>query len=153
VTTASFAQRVRACAPGSSLVRGGCDDGELCAPAAPFTGPVCIVQAGDHACPSGAYSQRSVAYTGIDDTRACSPCACARDCSYDYFVYDPADLTCSSAPLVDETAGHGCPLVTPSAGKVRVGVSVAGTGSCSASGGSPTGSAQGSDPVTICCAP
>jgi hypothetical protein len=154
VTAASFAQRVRACAPSSTLVRGGCDSDEVCAPAAPFTGPLCIVQAGDHACPSGGYSQRSLAYTSIDDTRSCSACSCDKDCLYEYRLYDAAaDLTCSNAPLVDENAGTGCPLVTPSAGKVRVGVSMTGTGACSASGGSPMGSALASGPVTVCCAP
>jgi hypothetical protein len=151
IADASFSDHVLGCAS-DALRRGGCGPGNLCAAQAPFTGPFCIVKTGDLACPSGPYADRRVYFTAIDDTRDCSACACGNDCSYTWKIFDDADATCAT-PLATQTGAATCNMVTPSSGKVRVGVAISGAGTCAASGGQPTGSAAGASPTTACCLP
>jgi hypothetical protein len=147
----AFMQHVLACGS-SDLRRGGCSPGNVCAPEGPFTGPYCIVQPGDLACPAGPYSDKRVYFTAIDDKRDCSACSCGSDCSYTWKIFDDADATCQT-PLGTKTSAGECVVVTPSSGKIRVGAAITGTGTCAASGGQPTGSATANSPVTACCKP
>jgi hypothetical protein len=142
-----------ACEVGDSLERGGCSSGELCAPQRPSDANVCIVRAGDHACPAGDYSERRLLYTGIADTRGCSPCSCAQDCNYGFKVFADADTTCTGATVVPLTGLGTCVAVQPTGGSVRVGLLLAGTGACAPAGGAATGAAAESDPLTACCIP
>jgi hypothetical protein len=151
VADPAFGQHVLACAA-SELRRGGCGPGNLCAPAAPFTGPYCIVQPGDLACPAGPYSDKRVYFTAIDDSRDCSACTCGSDCSYTWKIFDDADTSCQT-PLATKTSAGECVMVTPSSSKLRFGVEITGAGTCTPSGGQPTGSAAASGPVTACCMP
>ncbi len=150
ITDPTWEQNVLACAPADTLRRGGCSPGNVCAPQGPFAGPYCIVQQGDVACPAGPYSDKRVYYTAINDTRDCSPCSCDSDCSYSWNVYDDADTSCGSA-LASKTSAGECVPVTPSSGKVRVGVAITGSGGCTPGGGTPEGSAQADTPFTACC--
>ena len=142
-----------ACEVGDGLERGGCASGKLCAPPRPTDASVCIVRSGDHACPAGDYSERRLLYTAIDDTRGCSACNCAQDCNYGFKVFADADTTCAGAPVVALTGLGTCAAVTPTAANVRVGLQLAGTGACAAGGGTPSGTAAASDPLTVCCVP
>jgi hypothetical protein len=141
-----------ACGPDHALQRAGCDSGEVCAPEPAFDGAFCIVDDGDVDCPAGPYTDRRVYFTDIADTRNCSDCSCTHDCSYTWRVFDAADATCAT-PLLTLTQANQCASVTPSAGTIRVNVSIAGTGECAPSGGAPTGSAEGDAPITACCLP
>jgi hypothetical protein len=142
-----------ACKVGDALEQGGCSSGKLCSPERPADASVCIVRAGDHACPSGDYSERRLLYTAIDDTRACSACNCAQDCNYGFKVFADADTTCAGAPVVPLTGLGTCVSVAPTAANVRVGLQLAGTGACAAGGGTPTGGAAPSGALTACCIP
>jgi hypothetical protein len=152
IADASFSDHVLGCGASDGLRRGGCSPGNLCAAATPFTGPFCIVKAGDLACPSGPYSDRRVYFTAIDDTRDCGACACGSDCSYTWKIFDDADTTCAT-PLATQSGAGSCTMVTPSSGKLRVGASISGTGTCAPSGGQATGSAAGAGATTACCLP
>jgi hypothetical protein len=152
VKAAEWDNHMVACAPDDDLHQGGCAEGEVCAPETPFEGETCIVKKGDHDCPSGPYKKRHVYYTGMDDTRSCSDCACGHDCSYTWQVFDAADTTCSGTPAPTEWSdSDSCTMVTPSAGTLRVKAKIDGTGSCTPTGGEPEGGVSGKNAITLCC--
>ena len=140
-----------ACGTGD-LQRGGCGDNRVCAPPLPAGAALCVVRTGSHQCPSGPYSERQLYYTGIDDTRDCSACACDHDCGYAWEIYDAGDTSCST-PLLTLNDAEQCVQVTPSAGAIRVGVDISGSGACMPTGGDATGDVAARDPVTVCCDP
>jgi len=149
---ADWEEHAVACAPDRALRRAGCDSGEVCAPEPAFDGAFCIIDDGDVDCPAGPYTDRRVYFTEIDDTRACSECSCAHDCSYTWRVFAASDATCAT-PLLTLLGENQCAAVTPTAGAIRVNVSIAGTGECAASGGASTGTVQAEEPITACCLP
>jgi hypothetical protein len=151
VPAANWEEHAFGCAPAEALSRAGCGRTQVCAPAAPFEGALCIAHDGDVACPSGTYDDRRVYFTGIDDTRGCSACECGADCDYTWRVYDASDTSCATPLFTLDSPGQ-CEAVSPSSGSIRVGATVATpTAACDPSGGTPTGGAQGADPVTVCC--
>jgi len=110
----------------------------------------CILSPGDLSCPPGAYSVRHVYYASVSDSRACTACACGV----------AAGVTCSA------TAQQGCgqtgpaiPLPTacaslPSPGSVTLIAAATVTGgSCTPSGGQPTGALVPTGATTLCCMP
>lgn len=63
------------CAP--PITSDPCADGPCLPPPPPgFSDAWCVVADGDQACPAGPYTERSVMASGVDDTRACTPCGC-----------------------------------------------------------------------------
>jgi hypothetical protein len=157
-SAADWARHALACAPDDELARAGCESGELCAPAEPFDGELCIYHYFDVACPAGPYTDRRVYGTLIADTRDCSECDCSHDCDYTWRVFTDADTTCTGAAVATLTEPNQCSAVSPGSvtgtgGRIRVSTSVAGTGECTPSGGTATGSAQAQNPVTVCCLP
>ena len=144
---------MQACESGDALVRGGCASEQVCAPKRPGDASSCIVRTGDHACPAGAYSERRVFFTSIDDTRSCSACNCAQDCSYGFKVHAAADTTCTQAPVVALAGPGTCSPVAPVNQSVNVALAINGTGTCAHGGGQPTGAAAGGGAVTACCVP
>lgn len=148
----SWSRAARACAPTELAGTNACGAGQICAPApaAPLEPTLCIVAAGDLACPAGAYSVRRVYYGDAADGRGCAPCTCGA----------PSGVTCTA------TAQQGCgqtgpsiPLPTPCVsledpGSVELTASATPTGgSCSPSGGEPTGALTPTAPTTVCCTP
>ena len=151
---ADWDRHALACAPDRELARAGCGSDELCAPERPFDGELCIYDYFDVPCPDGPYTDRRVYGTHIADTRSCSDCQCAHDCAYTWRVFDAADTTCAGAAVATLTAENECVAITPgSGGRVRVNTTIAGTGACTASGGTATGSALSQNPITVCCLP
>jgi len=153
VPDASFGLRVRACQPGAALEAQGCGGGQLCMPrgAAPYDSDTCILQAGEHACPAGVYSLRSVFYTDIDDSRGCSDCSCgAENCDTGWNIYAGDDASCTTVTSSVASTAQ-CHLTDFGSGSIRVGPEPGG-GSCTPSGGEPTGTASGSGATTVCCA-
>lgn len=156
VTAADWDRHALVCEADHDLVRAGCAEGDVCAPAQPADGELCIYHYFDVPCPAGPYTDRRLYGTHIADTRACSDCQCAQDCTYGWRVFDAADTTCTGSSVALEE--NQCVAVTPgspgaSGGRVRVGTTVAGTGACTQSGGTPTGGAQAQNPITVCCLP
>ena len=151
---ASFDNQAAVCGLSKSLQRGGCERGRLCAPvpATPFGQTLCIVQDGDHACPAGNYSVKTLYYTDFDDTRACTDCGCNTNCSYTLDVYDGANNACDTVEASITTANQ-CAVVDTTSGSLRVEVQVTGNGVCENSGGVAQGSVTPTAPFTVCCEP
>ncbi len=160
IPTPSFGTRVVACAPG--LTDDACEDG-ACVPeaVAPFDGRVCIYREGEHMCDDPAYPERTTYHTGWVDERACAECTCGEiqgSCSDEHFtvgyvgqdglVWDDEQI-----PL-----DGSCEYIVIAGGPYQDAIStVAGDPvgtSCAVAPGSTnySGTAQASDPVTVCCA-
>jgi hypothetical protein len=142
---------------------GACADwGAVCAPPPAAGFRVCVLQAGDVACPdpaSGPYQERHVAFGGFTDTRSCSPCTCGSPAGgacaalVSYFT----DGACG-APLGSATvtaAGASCADLPAGAalGSKSAGPPGYTPGACQPAGGEPLGAATPVSPVTLCCIP
>jgi hypothetical protein len=133
--------------------------GDTCGPVAPPGFLVCALTAGDVDCPSDTpYSDKYVFYQGADDTRACSPCACASvpgTCSGLLSAY--ADGACGSV-VASVLIGSSLPqcdnvsiLASTTLGSKSI-QSVAYTpGACTPSGGVASGAVTPLSPATFCC--
>src|SRR5262249_5711969 len=79
---------------------GACATGLFCVP--PATGfHVCVAQQGDDDCPSSTYTEKHLAFAGVDDTRSCSVCTCGAPsggkCTARISIY--ADDACASSAV------------------------------------------------------
>jgi hypothetical protein len=93
----AWATQARTCLP--QPVPGACDSAQVCVPATPEGHRLCVLSAGDVAqCPGGRYVDRILAYTDLQDDRACTPCACRTTGFCD-----------NSATSTFSTAVAGCP--------------------------------------------
>jgi hypothetical protein len=150
----------RACAA-SGLVQGGCSGGKICAPgpASGFLPKLCVLAAGDQACP-GDYSTKVVYYGGRDDTRGCTSCDCT----------GPTGVTCSAQlcfhggpdctnPCLKLTLPTGCktvvgpPGVTGSSFNLDSVMTFGGKCDVVPGSGQPTGGCSPNSPTTVCCLP
>lgn len=127
-----------------------CDQG-VCLPASPPPATrVCVrpILGGEPPCPPS-FPDKIALAAGLEDTRGCSPCACtavAPTCTYSINVYGA--LNCgggargpvTAAVCVDENGIDSARL-----GPVTV------AGSCSPSGGSPTGGVTTTVEGALCC--
>jgi hypothetical protein len=137
---------------------GTCASGQVCAPLnEPGFGAMrCIANTGGAvACPPGAYSVQTVVYTGFQDTRDCSPCACGDTvipCNATVDLFTSTD--CSGTPnslggstCLAPNAGGSATLA--SAGAPNPGQATA----CGVTQSTATGAVSGTGPFTICCIP
>lgn len=151
----SWATSARACG-GAPTTGVGCAGAGSCVPipSSPFEAKVCIYKAGTDTCPGGYSTQSFVMYKNNTDTRDCSACACdaTSDCGT---VIDYAeDATCSgpSTTIPFDTCTQVAIDTSTGMDTRRVSFVAAASGvSCSPSGGQPTGDAQPSEPITVCC--
>ncbi|WP_437320650.1 hypothetical protein [Sorangium sp. So ce385] len=137
----------------------GCNVGRVCVPrpGAPFEGGLCIAKDGDNACPPGAYTEKHVFFTAIEDDRGCEDdCSCGEPssgtCRATIALYsDNAEDTCET-PVVEVLAG-GCENVegNPTIVGRKVTSATPTGGACAPSGGTATGTARGAAPRTFCC--
>ena len=160
VPTPIWSKAARGCAlpfPGAN----GCGAGSVCspAPAAPFNGKLCIYQTGDVACPTtGTYVVKRLYYNGLTDNRGCTDCGCTPifgTCSNPVLhVY--SDTNCytevwnSVIPFTTSGLPGNCLIVS------GVSMNMTGTasgGSCTVSGGQPSGTVTPTGPTTVCCSP
>jgi hypothetical protein len=76
-TAVTFASYGLACDNTHETVAMGCS-AQSCSPlpAPAFRPGLCIHEAGNVACPAGAFSERHVYFASVLDTRGCAPCAC-----------------------------------------------------------------------------
>ncbi|MFS8070924.1 MAG: hypothetical protein ACMG6S_31540 [Byssovorax sp.] len=131
---------------------------EICAPAVLPGFEQCLYQVGDRECPA-AYSERHVFYYGVEDTRACTPCACGEPVgsTCTAFVSAFTDGSCSS-PVVAGTVDASGPKCLDVLSGVALGSKLAtapvyAPGVCQASGGAAIGGAVPEEPSTFCCLP
>ena len=134
-----------------------CDDGEdlRCGQGHCLTesgGPICVYTEGDRPCPDGEYSDRSVHYRTIEDTRACNDCNCQPFpgealCAMEFFD----DQVCGALfEFSTSDDGFACyDLTTFPAG---FSLNLAQADVCYADDPGMSGEAQAVDPVTFCCA-
>jgi hypothetical protein len=131
---------------------GGCGAGSVCAPAPPpqFPSHLCVSQAGDVACPGGAFTDRHVVYTNADDTRSCSACSCGPasgvGCQGKVSFY--SDPSCTNEI---NGGGPGCyggaPFHSVKSTYVPSG------GGCQPVGGALNGGVVPEGALTVCCTP
>jgi hypothetical protein len=173
----TWAASVRACGDVSLSGKGCGTSNSACVPkpASPFKGSPCIHQTGDVACPSGAYSKKTVYYQSFTDSRDCSPCACGTNlsgasctnatlklytndsCSANEQTLNStntcvalavdADPLTSYQPCVN-IGGNG---IADTRAGIFTGTPSASGAQCPATGGVLTGQAAASQPVTFCC--
>ena len=154
----TWSRTARACAPAAPPAQGSCSADQVCAPAsaAPYSPRLCVMRDGaSSSCPAPAYPAGPfVYYVGVDDTRACSACACASAsgarCSLpspplrSYCVGPSGSL---SAPSPCSSFNGGTPIMLTGAPKLED------VGSCAPAGGAPIGGATGAHATSFCCEP
>jgi hypothetical protein len=115
---------------------------------------VCIHQAGDVPCPNEDYGQRFVAYKSIDDTRSCSACPTTTPtggaCGTSWGNRASTTQCTNFPPPSDKTAGT-CYSYPGIGTVVDIGAMAPSAGTCTPTGGQPSGAASSADPVTYCC--
>ena len=156
IPPSTWGTTARAC--GTTPTTGGCSGGALCvaSPPAPF-GKVCVSQPGMAACPAGAYSVAHVFYGGVSDSRSCSGCSCGTptgtSCTgaqVDAFSMNTGACGGTETPLAfGSCATVGVPIL----GEQETTAPTADNGTCSPSGGQPSGSGVPATPTTLCCTP
>lgn len=145
----TWSRTVRACGASADLPVGGCGGAGRCAPPVPggFEAGHCIAHDGDEACPAD-YPNKQTAYLGVKDARTCSGCKCEPPEPM-VTVYKTntgcAELDTGS-DRKNATLG-GC-----YAGPIKSARIETGGGGCTAMGGTPAGTANPAEQVTICCA-
>ena len=126
-----------------------CSEG-VCTPTAPegFEDALCIYMAGKQECPAGDFSEPFIQYSGVDDTRNCTNCACgmaAATCTGS-LVFSSNDCTgaavanCGVNVCTPGVAGGNsvavdygdgaCPVMTPPAAAGAIAVTGAFTYCC-----------------------
>lgn len=153
VPPATFEDEARVC--GANAFGGGCDAGSVCmpSPGSPFSDKPCILQKGDHTCPGTPYSQKTLIYEDVTDTRSCSTCSCGdptgMSCTAVTTVY--SDFNCTLG-MIEVPHDGSCTETNYGPGSWRFDFTVDG-GSCTASSVNATGQATPGEPTTICCMP
>jgi hypothetical protein len=162
ISPATLEGQLRVC--GTQASSDGCEAAELCTaiPEAPLSAAICIYQEGEHVCPAGPYTERTVHHTAYTDTRDCSP-ACDCDVSAactgaQVTMYRHTDSCqtgglCSNPPC-SATKGQGCSQIDTGMTQVqslRLTQAATFAGSCAPEGYEPVGELTPTDPVTVCC--
>lgn len=158
VAQANFANLVRGCE--GATTDGSCADSGICLPEveSPFN-DICVYREGEYECPTD-YVVGSLVYQGFSDTRGCpGSCSCSPSggaCSLALTTYTGfsggalcGDFWGSETIRSDDS---DC-VVVSSGAAARFGspAFVEGSGQCSGSDPSPTGSATPTDAITMCC--
>jgi hypothetical protein len=133
---------------------GGCMAGQACAPkpAINYEGAICIEANGVVECPTGWKTEQRTVYSGGNDTRGCSSCACMSgiSCGNDGYYAVHGDNVCGGAGVIVNGACTGAVTANLGAnGSLKPKLSSVIKGQCG--GGQPTGSVETSGPITICC--
>lgn len=132
---------------------GACEGGGTCAPqpGGDLAAALCIWSAGDHPCPGGDFTNKTLVYRGPDaDTRDCTACTCVPPvnaaCTASATVF--ASGNCATPKAMTSGA---CTAVTPAGVQSASAIITLVPGDCTPMGGAPTGDLAGTDPITVCC--
>jgi hypothetical protein len=135
----------------------GCTSSAQCLP--DLVNPLeawCIYRDGDHACPAGPFSERTIYNDGFTDGRSCSTCTCGSpsgSCSGSMdFSYQNVQ-NCFGSFLLDSVPYGSCAQIDTSVGPVAAPRTPVATASCPPTGGTLQGSVTRSGAVTFCCMP
>ena len=134
-----------------------CDDaGRQCLPAVPegFSRYLCIFANGDLECPAGDYGEKTVLYSGVDDTRTCGTCMCGEEpegfCTGEFEIFGSDD--CSGAALQTAPYDGGC--VGAVSGVESLRFAYDGPATCDVlQMPAPAGSIAPAGEITYCCTP
>jgi hypothetical protein len=130
---------------------GGCKSGGQCVklPSSSFDAAPCVAQAGDVACPAGTYTKKTLVMQSTDDQRGCTTCSCnasGGSCSASVTAYLGNGCSSSSVGLaLGQCGAEGVSAVSAIANVTTT------AATCSSSGGTATGTATATNPVTVCC--
>jgi len=155
IPTFSWGAVSRGCALAQAGDSGGCSSGSACVakPGSPFLGSLCVWQAGDVACPGGAYTVKHLSFTGVDDSRDCTSCGCNAPtgvtCNVTVSTFTSGACPGSAAGTIPATGA--CVTAPGTSSEVQASGSSAGAGSCAPKAVSPTGSVTPTGPITACC--
>lgn len=134
---------------------GECADDESCVDGSDF-GEVCVWREGDHACPGGDFTERTVYFAGdVVDDRSCSTCSCgsaegscpSSEAMLHVGYYCNGEGVGIQADCTEACVGPDCEPFAISA-SLSLGPAVA---ACEPSGGELDGDVTGLEPVTVCC--
>jgi hypothetical protein len=153
--------RALACLPGAYTE---CpDDRSTCMPSPGQSGMpppggflTCIFHEGDTSC-EVPYADKHVFYTGVDDTRDCTPCGCGdpegASCTVMASVYSDGACTALLGSNVISSTTAFCGVVPPGValGSKSAEVIAAAPGACPPSGGEAVGEMTAAAPSTFCC--
>ena len=142
---------------GGATVGDTCGSGDgVCTATAPdgYEPELCVFAQGDNECPTdGAYTERVVLYSAINDTRGCSECECGNappiSCTGTFEVF--ADDDCSGS-LLSSAAPNTCGGQVTDAGSIHVNIDQDPTCSVVAEP-EPEGTAEPAGTFTFCCQP
>jgi hypothetical protein len=134
-----------------------CDDaGRQCLPPVPagFDDDLCIFANGDLPCPEGDYSEKSVWFSSVDDTRSCGQCICGdppdATCSGAFEMFAAAD--CSGEPTQTHPADVGCAGAVQGVSTLRFAYD--GPTTCALTQApAPQGTVAPAGAITYCCLP
>jgi hypothetical protein len=124
---------------GASMIGDGCTSAQVCAPkpAAGFNNVMCIQRDGDRTCPAE-FPDKHTYVNQANDTRGCSACACGAGkdlaCSAVTTLHDTG-AQCNNTPNTTIPNDGSCVAIKDGSRKTTV----TQTGSCTPSGGEPTG--------------
>lgn len=128
-----------------------CGDGGVCLPPLPegFEDNWCMYRQGDHECPAGPYSNKSIFWSGAEDTRACSNCQCgsAGATCNDVQVNVWAGSDCEGVPAATISVNSCTNVTGNSVAQVTEGNAVCPVNEDSA----PMGSVAAMGEFTFCC--
>ena len=130
-----------------------CDnEGSLCYQPPPngYEQEICFIAEGDIPCPPGTdFSEKTIRYTSVEDTRDCTSCQCGQlsSCLTTYDLHGTTD--CSDAP-VDSVNNASC---TAGITAVAINYDLSDLSCPILSESEPEGEATPMDPWTYCCAP
>lgn len=150
----TWANLATACAP-SQQSAAGCGADQVCVPAAgsPFESTFCVLKAGNNTCPSP-FTNQHLYYSDITDTRGCTPCTCGSpsgvDCDTNAHVTSWSNMSCTTGKGVDYSPLPVACAALGTAHYLTLSTSATG-GTCTPSGGTPTGGVSQANLTTICC--
>ncbi|MFS8065862.1 MAG: hypothetical protein ACMG6S_05755, partial [Byssovorax sp.] len=130
---------------------------EVCTPPAPPGFAQCLVEYGERECPD-AYPERHIFYYSLEDTRACTACACSAPvgstCTALVSVYQDGACSALSSTIGISSTSPTCFDVVPSGQALgsKLGTApVYAPGACQIIGGEAVGKAVPAEPSTFCC--
>jgi hypothetical protein len=122
----------------------------VCRPIPPSGFGLCIYKVGDESCPSGAYANRIVTYSGIQELHTCASCGCQAAGSCVATVGVASDSACSSGFKQCLSTEPCCAWPNEVAAAYLKLVDAQGA-SCAPTGGAVMGQDIGTGAITYCC--
>ncbi len=150
IDDAGFQRSAHRCSTEDPITTGVCPNAAApCVPEHGVSSAYCIEHEGESQCPP-AYSVKHTFHRAIADTRDCSPCTCTSTGEPCAFV-NHSDITCSP----ESTVSNGLVgLCTPYGGSSVVAHRLLRHDRvCAEKGAEPTGKAEPTGTVTVCCRP